>query len=35
MTYRTRSGRQLILIAAGAGPDATLVAFGLPAGSDR
>ena len=35
MTYRTRSGRQLILLATGAGPDATLVAFGLPAGLDR
>lgn len=34
MTYRTRSGRQLILLATGAGPDATLVAFGLPAGVD-
>ena len=30
MTYRTASGRQRILIATGAGPDARLVAFGLP-----
>ncbi len=30
MTYRTRSGRQLVAIATGAGPDAALVAFGLP-----
>ena len=35
MTYRTHSGRQLILIATGAGPDATLVAFGLPEDADR
>ena len=30
MTYRSRSGRQFILIATGAGPDAALVAFALP-----
>ena len=30
MTYRSRAGRQLILIATGAGPDARLVAFALP-----
>ena len=30
MTYRARSGRQFILMATGAGPDAALVAFALP-----
>ena len=30
MTYRSRAGRQFILIATGAGPDARLVAFALP-----
>ena len=30
VTYRARSGRQFILIATGAGPDASLVAFALP-----
>ena len=30
MTYRTPSGRQFIVIATGAGPDASLVAFNLP-----
>jgi quinoprotein glucose dehydrogenase len=30
MTYATRSGRQLVVVATGRGPDATLVAFGLP-----
>ena len=30
MTYRTVSGRQFIVIATGAGPDAALVAFALP-----
>ena len=30
MTYRTRSGRQFVVIATGAGPDAALVAFALP-----
>ncbi len=29
MTYRTRSGRQFVIIATGAGPDAALVAFAL------
>jgi quinoprotein glucose dehydrogenase len=32
MTYRTRSGRQLVVIATGAGPDAALAAFALPSG---
>jgi hypothetical protein len=27
MTYETRSGRQFVVIATGAGPDATLAAF--------
>jgi quinoprotein glucose dehydrogenase len=30
MTYRTRSGRQLVVIASGSGRDATLTAFGIP-----
>ena len=30
MTYRTRAGRQYIVIAAGAGADAELIAFALP-----
>ncbi len=30
MTYRTRDGRQLVVIAAGAGNDAELIAFALP-----
>ena len=30
MTYRSRAGRQFIVIATGAGPDARLVAFALP-----
>jgi glucose dehydrogenase len=30
MTYVTRSGKQFIVIATGAGPDASLVAFSLP-----
>ena len=30
MTYRTRAGRQFVVIATGAGPDAALVAFALP-----
>jgi quinoprotein glucose dehydrogenase len=29
MTYRTRSGRQFVLVATGGGPDATLAAFAL------
>jgi mono/diheme cytochrome c family protein len=32
MTYRTRSGRQFVVIATGAGPDATLAAFALRTG---
>ena len=31
VTYRARAGRQFILMATGAGPDASLVAFALPA----
>jgi quinoprotein glucose dehydrogenase len=30
MSYRSRAGKQFILIATGAGPDASLVAFSLP-----
>ena len=30
MTYRSRSGRQFVVIATGAGPDAALVAFARP-----
>ena len=32
MTYRAQSGRQFIVIATGAGPDAALVAFAVPEG---
>jgi glucose dehydrogenase len=32
MTYQTRSGRQFVVVAAGASADAALVAFALPAG---
>jgi quinoprotein glucose dehydrogenase len=32
MSYRSRTGKQFILIATGAGPDASLVAFSLPGG---
>lgn len=32
MTYITREGRQFVVIATGAGPDASLVAFALPEG---
>ena len=32
MTYVTREGRQFVVIATGAGPDASLVAFALPEG---
>ena len=32
MAYRARSGRQFVVIATGAGPDAALVAFALGAG---
>jgi quinoprotein glucose dehydrogenase len=30
MTYRTRTGRQIVVIAVGQGPDSALVAFALP-----
>ena len=30
MTYRTRTGRQFILISTGAGPDSSLIAFAKP-----
>ena len=30
MTYRTKSGRQFVVIATGRGKDAALVAFALP-----
>jgi mono/diheme cytochrome c family protein len=30
MTYKTRAGRQFVVIATGAGPDGTLAAFALP-----
>jgi len=33
MTYRSRSGRQFVLIASGAGPDSTLTAFALTTGA--
>jgi mono/diheme cytochrome c family protein len=33
MTYRSRSGRQFVVIASGAGPDATLTAFALSTGA--
>jgi quinoprotein glucose dehydrogenase len=32
MTYRSRSGRQFVIIATGGGEDAVLVAFALPGG---
>ena len=32
MTYVSRAGRQFVVIATGAGPDAALVAFTLPEG---
>jgi mono/diheme cytochrome c family protein len=32
MTYKTRSGRQFVVIATGSGPDATLAAFALRSG---
>ena len=32
MTYKTRSGRQFVVIATGGGPDATLAAFALRVG---
>ena len=34
MTYKTRGGRQFVVIATGAGPDATLAAFALGGGRD-
>jgi hypothetical protein len=30
MTYKTRSGRQFVVVATGAGADASLVSFALP-----
>jgi quinoprotein glucose dehydrogenase len=33
MTYRTRDGRQFVVIATGSGADASLVAFALPDGA--
>lgn len=35
MTYKARSGRQFVVIATGAGPDATLIAFALPDGKPK
>ena len=35
MTYRSRAGRQFILIATGGGADASLLAFVLPADRSR
>ena len=35
MSYVSRSGRQFIVVATGAGPDASLVAFALPTGEAR
>jgi quinoprotein glucose dehydrogenase len=35
MTYRTQGGRQFVVIATGAGPDATLAAFALRNGAAR
>jgi quinoprotein glucose dehydrogenase len=35
MTYRTRSGRQFVVIATGAGPDAALVGFALGSKGDE
>jgi quinoprotein glucose dehydrogenase len=35
MTYRTRAGRQFVVVATGAGANAKLVAFALPAGRPR
>ena len=32
MTYRTRAGRQFVVIANGSGPDATVAAFALKSG---
>jgi hypothetical protein len=30
MTFSTRAGRQLVVVATGSGPGAKLMAFGLP-----
>jgi quinoprotein glucose dehydrogenase len=30
MTFRTKAGRQLVVVATGSGPGAKLIAFGLP-----
>jgi quinoprotein glucose dehydrogenase len=35
MTYRSRAGRQVVVIATGSGEDAALVAFALPAAAGR
>ena len=35
MTYRTRAGRQFVVVATGAGAGAKLVAFALPTGRAR
>jgi hypothetical protein len=35
MTYRTSSGRQMIVAATGGGEDAALVAFAIPASSSN
>jgi hypothetical protein len=35
MTYRTRIGRQFVVIATGAGADAELIAFSLGDGSPK
>jgi quinoprotein glucose dehydrogenase len=35
MTFRSRSGRQIVVIATGAGNSAKLVAFAIPGGADR
>ena len=35
MTYRSRSGRQFIVVATGAGPDASLVALALPKSAEN
>ena len=35
MTYRTRAGRQFVVVATGAGSEATLQAFALPEGAGR
>jgi quinoprotein glucose dehydrogenase len=35
MTFRSRTGRQIVVIATGAGNSAKLVAFAIPGGADR